>query len=142
MVVHTVDVDGRTAPSGSVVAGPSRTATAALLVAALALTVVGALADPAGRVLAWPAAAALAALGLRDLLLGPAVRAGGAGLELVVGARRRWVPWSQVQGIRVVRDRRTALLELDLGDTLVLLSRLRLGRPAADVAAELSALQR
>lgn len=137
-----MDVDGPAAPSGSVVAGPSRTATAALLVAALALTVVGALADPAGRVLAWPAAAALAALGLRDLLLGPAVRAGAAGLELVVGARRRWVPWSQVQGIRVVRDRRTALLELDLGDTLVLLSRLRLGRPAADVAAELSALQR
>ena len=37
----------------------------------------------------------------------------------------------------MITDRRTPLLELDLGDTLVVLARGRLGRPPQDVLAEL-----
>ena len=125
-----------------VTAGPSLRASGALLTAGLVLAAVGALSDPAGRLLTWPAALALLGLGLRDLLLRPALRADPEGVMIVTGVRRRTLPWRQVERIRVVTERRAPLLELDLGDTLVLLSRLRLGRPPAAVAAELSALQR
>jgi hypothetical protein len=43
--------------------------------------------------------------------------------------------------MRVVRDRRTEVLELDLGRTLAMLSRARLGRPPAQVLDELLALR-
>ncbi len=114
----------------------------ALLLAAGALVLLGAVADAGGRVLAWPAAALLAGCALRDLLLRPVLQAGPAGLQVVTGLRRRSVPWSSVERLRVVRDRRTPLLEIDLGDTLVVLSRFRLGRAPEDVLSELSALQR
>ena len=123
-------------------AGPSRASTCLLLLAAALLLVVGAAADPGGRVLAWPAAAVLALAGLRDLLLSPVLRADEIGLEVVVGLRRRWAPWAQLEGARVVTDRRTALLELDLGDTLLVLPRRRLGRPPEVVLEQLLQLQR
>ena len=125
-----------------VTAGPPSTAPVALLLAAGALLLLGRVADAGGRVLAWPAAALLAGAALRDLLLRPVLSAGPAGLQVVTGLRRRSVPWSAVERLRVVRDRRTPLLEIDLGDTLVVLSRFRLGRPPEDVLSELSALQR
>ncbi|MDP9497853.1 MAG: PH domain-containing protein, partial [Actinomycetota bacterium] len=84
----------------------------------------------------------LLAVAGRDLLLRPALRADAAGIVVVTGLRRRAVAWTEVERVQVVTDRRAPLLELDLGDTLVLLSRLRLGRPPEAVAAELSALQR
>ncbi len=123
-------------------AGPASLAVGALLAGAAVLAVLGALDPGGGRVLAWPGAAVLLAAGLRDLALRPVLRAGADGVEVVVGLRRRTARWRQVQRIRTVRDRRTLLLELDLGDTLVLLSRWRLGRAPDDVAARLSALQR
>lgn len=123
-----------------VTAGPAPAASGVLVAAGLLLVGVGATADPAGRLLAWPAALLLLAVAGRDLLLRPVLRADAAGVEVVTGLRRRAVAWSDVERVRVVTDRRAPLLELDLGDTLVLLSRLRLGRPPEAVAAELSAL--
>jgi hypothetical protein len=41
----------------------------------------------------------------------------------------------------VLRDRRAELLELDVGRTVVLLSRLRLGRLPEDVLADLQAVR-
>lgn len=125
-----------------VTAGPSVVASGVLAAAGLLLAVTGAAADPTGRLLAWPAALLLLAVAGRDLLLRPALCADSAGIEVVTGLRRRAVAWADVERVRVVTDRRAPLLELDLGDTLVLLSRLRLGRPPHAVPAELSALQR
>ncbi len=125
-----------------VTAGPSLAASGVLAAAGLLLAVAGAAADPAGRLLASPAALLLLAVAGRDLLLRPALRANAAGIVVVTGLRRRAVAWTEVERVQVVTDRRAPLLELDLGDTLVLLSRLRLGRPPEAVAAELSALQR
>lgn len=64
-----------------------------------------------------------------------------AHVSVVVGLRRTTVPWVQVERLRVVRDRRIPVLEIDLGSTLVVLSRYSLGRQPAEVLAQLSALQ-
>jgi hypothetical protein len=119
------------------VAGPTRTAAWALLAGAAALLVVGLVADAGGRLLALPAAVLLAGLAARDLALRPVLRADAAGLDVVVGLRRRRVDWAQVERLRVVQDRRTPVLEIDLGATLVLLTRGRLGRSPALVLQEL-----
>ncbi len=123
-------------------AGPSRLAAAGVLSGAGLLTMLGVLADPAGRLLALPAAFVLAGLALRDLLLRPVLLADSRGLDVVTGLRRLRVPWDRVDRVRVVTDRRTPVLEIDLSDAVVVLSRLRLGRPPADVLADLLALQR
>jgi hypothetical protein len=95
--------------------------------------------DPVGRVLVAPAVVLLAVLGARDLLLRPTLTAGHEGLLVVDGFRRRAVRWPELARARVVTDRRAPLLELDLGDTVVVLSRRRLGQPPALALAELEA---
>jgi len=125
-----------------VTAGPSRGSCVALLAGAVLLVVLGLAGDPGGRVLAWPAAALLVLVALRDLALRPALRADHEGVEVVTGLRRRWTPWQQVEGLRVVTDRRTPLLEVDVGATVLVLPRRRLGRPPALVLEELLELQR
>ena len=124
----------------TVTAGPAPSQTAALLVAGVLLLVVGLLSDAGGRVLAWPAGVLLLVLGARDLVLGPALRAGPDGLVVVSGLRRRTVPWAAVERLRLVTERRTPLLEVDAGDDLLLLSRWRLGRSPSLVLDELAAL--
>lgn len=123
-----------------VVAGAGRRQAVALLVGAVALVLLGWSADAGGRVLAWPAAALLAAAALRDLVLGPALRADGRQVAVVTGWRTTTVPWSGVDRLRVVTDRRAPLLEIDAGADLLLLSRWRLGRPPAVVLDELRAV--
>lgn len=123
-----------------VVAGAGWRAAAALLAAAGALVLLGLAADAGGRVLAWPAAGLLGATALRDLVLGPALRADREHVVVVSGWRRSAVPWDAVDRLRVVTDRRSPLLEVDGGDVLLLLSRWRLGRPPALVLDELSHL--
>ena len=124
-----------------VTAAPARSTALLLLAGAVLLALVALAADPHGRLLAAPAALLLAALGLRDLLLRPVLAAGAWGLEVVTGLRRRHVPWHSLEGLRVVTDRRTPLLELDLGTTLVVLPRSRLGRDPQEVLAELDAVR-
>ena len=115
------------APSGATVAGP--------LVVGIVLGLAALDLDTGGRLLIVPAALVLLALGLRDALLRPTLALRHDGLDVVVGGRRRHVPWAELEGVRVVTDRRATLLELDLGFTVVVLSRRRLGVPP-DVALE------
>lgn len=105
------------------------------------LLVVTALSDPAGRLLTAPAAVLALALAVRDLTSGPVLRADAGGVEVRQGLRTLRAGWSQVERMRVVKDRRTELLELDLGTTLALLSRSRLGRLPADVLTDLLAIR-
>ena len=95
--------------------------------AGVALLVLAVPAAGAGRVLLVPAGLWLLGLALRDLLLRPVLSADGSGLTVVDGLSRRHLPWSEVVALRVVRDRRTPLLEIDLGSTVVVLSGHRLG---------------
>jgi hypothetical protein len=105
------------------------------------LLVVALLSDPAGRLLALPAAAIVLALGLRDLRSGPLLHADEVGVDVLQGLRRVRAPWAEVERMRVVRDRRAELLELDLGGTIALLSRQRLGRLPEDVLTDLITLR-
>jgi len=114
-----------------------------LALALAALLLLGALfADPAGALLLIPAGLFLLALAGRDLVQRPVLSADRAGLTIVTGWRRRSVTWPQVERLRVVTDRRAALLELDLGETVVVLTRRRLGRTPYAVLDELDALRR
>jgi hypothetical protein len=123
-----------------VVPVPRRRAYGGIALAAL-LVVIAVLSDPAGRLLAVPAAIAVAAVALRDLNGDPLLAADGHGLMVLQGTRHRRVAWSRVERMRVVRDRRTPVLELDLGSTLVLLSKQRLGRHPDDVLTDLLAVR-
>lgn len=121
-------------------AGPGRTGSVLLLLAAVGLLAGATAADPAGRLLLVAAALWLAVLAGRDLLLAPVLDADLEGLRVVDGWRRVEVTWSGVEDIRLVTDRRAPLVELDLGDRLVVLSRRRLARLPSEVVDELTAL--
>jgi len=125
----------------TVVAGPSTGAGVLALVAALALLTVLPGVDPIGSLLLVPTALLLTAVGARDLLLRPVLQADAVGLTVVQGLSRVSAPWSHVERLRVVTERRAPLLEVDLGDTLVVLGRRRLGRPPSLVLAELESLR-
>ncbi len=125
-----------------VTAGPSRASSYGVLALALLLVVVGTRSDTAGLLLTLPAAVVTAAWGVRDLVLRPVLTADAAGLRVVSGVRIHTLAWSQVERLRVVTDRRTPLLELDLGTHVVVLSRGRLGRPPSAVLEDLLAQRR
>jgi hypothetical protein len=108
-----------------------------LLALAVVLVVVTILSDQAGRLLTAPAALLTLGLAIRDLTSGPVLRADAVGLEVLQGLRTVRAHWSKVERMRVVKDRRTEMLEIDLGTTLVLLTRHRLGRLPDDVLADL-----
>ena len=112
-----------------------------LLAFTVVLVVVTLLSDQAGRLLTAPAALITLALALRDLTSGPVLRADAIGVAVLQGLRTLHASWSQVERMRVVKDRRTEMLELDLGSTLALLSRHRLGRLPEDVLTDLLAIR-
>ncbi|MDT7538533.1 MAG: hypothetical protein QOI82_2118 [Actinomycetota bacterium] len=105
------------------------------------LLVVSVLSDSAGRLLTAPAALVTLALALRDLTSGPVLRADAQGVAVLQGMRTITAGWDRVERIRVVKDRRTEMLELDLGTTLALLSRNRLGRLPEEVLTDLLAVR-
>lgn len=113
-----------------------------LLALTVVLVVVTFLSDSAGRLLTAPAAIVTLALAFRDLTSGPVLHADAEGLTVLQGLRTRRLAWGQVERMRVVKDRRTEMLELDIGSTLLLLSRTRLGRLPEDVLGDLLALRR
>ena len=127
--------------TGQLVARPASAYVPSLLLGASALAGIAVTADAGGRLLVVPVVLALVAAALRELLAGPALRADTSGLDVVVGAHRQQVRWHEVAGMQVVRDRRATLLELDLGDRVVVLGPLRLGRSPGSVLADLLALQ-
>lgn len=120
---------------------PPRQPTVLAGLAAVLLVVGAVVADTGGRLLVVPAAVFAALLVVRDLVGGPLVRADRDGLELLDGWRRVRSDWTGVELLRAVKDRRTPVLEVDLGYTLVALSRTRLGRHPEDVVAELAQLR-
>ncbi len=107
----------------------------------MALAVVAVLSDAAGQLLAVPAALVALALAVRDAVLRPVLEAGPDGLTAVQGVRRHTARWDQVAALRVVTDRRAPLLEIDLDDRVLLLSRNRLGRSPHAVLEELQAVR-
>ncbi|MDX6198970.1 MAG: hypothetical protein QOJ79_2121 [Actinomycetota bacterium] len=112
-----------------------------LFASTVVLVVVAVLSDTAGLLLTVPAAVVTIGLAIRDLACGPVLSADADGIAVLQGLRTLRVDWSQVERIRVVKDRRTEMLELDLGTTLALLTRHRLGRYPADVLTELLAVR-
>ncbi len=101
-----------------------------------------------GRLLLVGAAAlVLAAWGLRDVLAPVRLAADEQGVTVVTGyARRRRIPWADVERVRVGEHRslglRTEILEIDTGETLHLFSRHDLGAPCQDVEQALTVLRR
>lgn len=128
-------------PDPTLTLGPPRQITALMLVGALVLGGAAVLADPVGQILALPAALVLVVLVARDLTLGPVLRADPDGLAVLSGWRRVQVPWSAVVAMTVQTHRRTPVLDLDLGDAVVVLGRGRLGCAPSEVLAQLRTLQ-
>jgi membrane protein implicated in regulation of membrane protease activity len=120
---------------------PSRTQAGLLLLAGAVLLALAVAVPPLGRVLLVPAAVAVAAVGLRDLLLVPTLEADAEGLTVALTASKQAYAWSNVTRVRVITDRRTPLLELDLDHTVVVLSRRRLGTAPYLVLEELDTVR-
>lgn len=102
--------------------------------------------DPVRWSIAAVVAVALALWALRDLLAPVRLAADTSGVTVVAGfARRRHLPWSAIERVRV--DRRThrglrsETLELDAGDAIYLFSANDLGALPEDVVAVLSDLR-
>ena len=125
----------------TLIVSPGRRHGYALVGLAVVLAAVAVGSDAAGRLLTAPAAVVALVLAVRELRGGPVLRADGHGIALRQGWRRVEAPWGDVERMRVVKDRRTTLLEVDIGQTVVLLSQLRLGRLPADVLDDLMAVR-
>jgi len=112
----------------------------ALVAAGLAVT-----ADAAGRLLFTLLALWLAGVVAADLGLGPRLRADPGGVEVRTLSVRRRLPWSAVRTVTVDQRDRYGLtartLEVDAGDTLVVLGRRSLGADPRDVAAALAEIR-
>ncbi|MFN2540020.1 MAG: PH domain-containing protein [Mycobacteriales bacterium] len=121
--------------------GPRRGWGVAELVAAAVLLASLPLVDHLGWVILVPAALCAAGFGLRDWLLTPVLAADADGIAVLDGVRRISAGWGQVQRLRTVRDRRSTLLEIDLGEHVVVLSARRLGAPVEEVLAALDGLR-
>jgi hypothetical protein len=120
---------------------PARLWTAGQLIVGIALVALLPVVDRLGWVLLIPVAVGMIAGGVRDALLRPTLSADTAGLRVVDGLRHIDAAWADVERLRTVRDRRTPLLEIDLGAHLIVLSRRRLGAPVDDVLAKLLELR-
>ena len=120
---------------------PARDWIAAELAVAVVLLALLPVVDRLGWVILVPAGLCAAAFAVRDLLLTPVLAADAEGMCVREGVRRVSAGWGQVQRLRIVRDRRTALLEIDLGDHVLVLSRRRLGTAPENVLAQLEQLR-
>lgn len=127
-------------PPELVVRTAGRVTVAAVVALGIGL-VAFALTDAGGRLLLVPVLGAAGGLVLRDLVRGPVLRADAHGLTVLSGWRRIGAGWSDVEGLRAVKDRRTPVLEVDLGTAVVALSGTRLGRHPEDVLEDLRELR-
>jgi hypothetical protein len=103
--------------------------------------------DPVRWVLAAVVAAGLTGWALRDLFLPVRLAADADGVTVLTGfARRRHLPWSQIERVRVEhtvrRGLRSELLEIDAGETIYQYGAHDLGALPEDVALKLSDLRR
>lgn len=110
--------------------------------AAVALALAG---DPPGRVLAAVALVVLLTYVVSDLVFSPRLVATAEGLVVRSPLVRATVPWSEVEDVRAdTRIRlglRSTTLEIDAGQTLVVLSGRALGADPAEVADLVRALR-
>jgi len=102
--------------------------------------------DPVRWSLAAVAAVALTVWALRDLVAPVRLAADTVGVTVIAGfARRRHLPWQQIERVRVDRRShrglRSELLELDAGDAIYLFSANELGALPEDVAVALADLR-
>lgn len=101
--------------------------------------------DPPGRLLAAIAAVVLLGYALTDLLFAPRLIAGPDGLTVRSPAVRAVLAWPAVEAVHAdARTRfgmRSTTLEIDAGETLVVLTRRALGARPADVADLVNALR-
>jgi len=97
-------------------------------------------------VLAGAVAVGLALWALRDLVAPIRLAADAEGVTVIEGfARRRWLPWAEIDRVRLDRRQRlgltTEMLEIDADDALFLFSMHDLGADPHDVLAELEELR-
>ena len=102
--------------------------------------------DAVQWVLAGAVASGLAIWALRDLIAPVRLAADPARVTVVAGyLRRRWLPWEQIERVRLDRRERlglsSELLEIDADDALFLFSMHDLGADPHDVLAELDDLR-
>jgi hypothetical protein len=96
--------------------------------------------DPAGRLLVGVAALGLLGLAVFDVARRPVLAVSPLGIQVMVGAGRRTLPWAAVKAVRagtISHSRRFVhqhTLEIDTVDELIVLSRRQLGRDPARVA--------
>jgi hypothetical protein len=115
-------------------------------VAVVVLAVAFAGRDPIRWSLAFVIGAALAIWALRDLIAPVRLAADAAGVTVLTGfARRRHLPWDQIERVRVDvssrRGLRSELLELDAGESIFLFSAHELGVLPEEVATALADLR-
>lgn len=126
--------------------GPDRRLTAASAVGAVALLVACLLtSDPPGRLLWALAALLLAGYSASDLLWPTRLAADSAGVRIRTPFTRSDLPWDDVEDVRAdVRTRyglRTATLEVDGGEVLVVFGRRGLGVDPEHAAALIGAFR-
>lgn len=126
--------------------GPSRGLSGACLLGGLLL---GALAgldgDSAGRLLVGLAALVLIGLGGYDILVTPRLVASSTGLTVRTAGHRNQLRWAEIEDVRLDERSRlgltSATIEIDAGNTLVVLGRHSLGRAPRDAFALVSAFR-
>jgi hypothetical protein len=116
------------------------------VVAVLVLAVAFAGRDPVRWSLAVVVALALAVWTVRDLIAPVRLAADAGGVTVLTGfARRRHLPWAQIERVRVDQRShhglRSELLELDAGESIFLFSAHELGALPEEVATALGDLR-
>jgi hypothetical protein len=115
-------------------------------VAVVVLAIAFAGRDPVRWALALVVGAVLAIWAARDLIAPVRLAADAAGITVITGfARRRRLPWAQIERVRVDvssrRGLRSELLELDAGESIFLFSAHELGVLPEEVATALTDLR-
>jgi Bacterial PH domain len=115
-------------------------------VAVVVLAVAFAGRDPVRWALALVVGGLLAIWALRDLIAPVRLAADAGGITVITGfARRRHLPWAQIERVRVDvssrRGLRSELLELDAGESIFLFSAHELGVLPEEVATALADLR-
>jgi hypothetical protein len=115
-------------------------------VAVVVLAVAFAGRDPVRWALALVVGVLLAIWAVRDLIAPVRLAADSAGVTVITGfARRRHLPWAQIERVRVDvssrRGLRSEMLELDAGESIFLFSAHELGALPEEVATALGDLR-
>jgi hypothetical protein len=115
-------------------------------VAVVVLAVAFAGRDPVRWALALVVGVLLAIWAVRDLIAPVRLAADAAGVTVITGfARRRHLPWAQIERVRVDvssrRGLRSEMLELDAGESIFLFSAHELGALPEEVATALGDLR-